>query len=92
MTDDMRAGARRDLEEAFANMVEEDTACRASVAGGWKADPQIERMRALCERDPERFDQLYGGRGQLMLGIYEAGERAAAGERKAAGLAPDDAA
>ena len=59
---------------------------RESIASGWRKDDRLERMRVLHEQDPEEFDRVFGPRGAIQIGMYEAGKRAAAGHD------PDEAA
>lgn len=50
---------------------------RERIASIWKHDDRYERMRALQEADPARFDEIYGARGALQLGLYVSGKEAA---------------
>lgn len=52
---------------------------RERVASSWRADPKMQRMRLLLDNDPDQFDRAYGASGRISLGLYERGERAAAG-------------
>ncbi len=50
---------------------------RARIAAEFKTDPQTERLAQLRAEDPRHFDQVFGPRGQIMIGMYEAQKRIA---------------
>ena len=50
-----------------------------AIARGWRKDAGVVRMAAMLSDDPTLFDATYGPRGRIVVGMYRAGEAAAAG-------------
>ncbi len=69
--------------EAFSESPDHDTQRRERIARAWRYNETLEQMAALAERDPDRFERIYGGgAARISIGMYVE-QRAAA---KAAGI------
>lgn len=44
---------------------------RQRLADDFRVDEQVEHLARLRKENPQRFDEQFGPRGQIMIGTYE---------------------